>query len=124
MITVAERLAACSAGMVSVLYTLAALVTWGRVLSRGRLVERILVDRAFAWTAFAILFGLIAFAKLRWLVWDDAGMNLALIVLNAVVFVAGLFSVRAITASNGHSGAVLIFSAASLVAAVAIWLWG
>lgn len=123
MITVAERLAACSAGMVSALYALAAFVTWWRVLSRGRQVGRILVDRAFAWAGLAILFGLIALVKLERLTWDDTGMDLALIVLNVVVFVAGLFSVRAITMADGV-GALVVFGAASAIAGVALWLLG
>jgi len=134
MISVYDRLIASTSGMVSVLYALASLLLWYLLFFRNkasRKVEktnggvdthRIIVDRAVAWTAFALIFMAFSAIKLGWFQWQD--VNLLFVLSTSAVAIAGLFSVYEMTKPRFGKAVLIFFIAAMVLAAVSLWEWG
>ncbi len=58
-----------------------------------------MLDRAVAWSALSAIFIVVVAVKLGAWNWNDRGSGLILALASIAIFVAGLVSVRAITAA-------------------------
>jgi hypothetical protein len=118
--------------MVSVLYIMASAMMWFFLIRKrfngmkrnGEEVNtrRIMLDRAIAWSAFAVVFACIGTWLLHWLEWED--VNGAVLIGNIVIVIAGLFSVRELTRASMGSVAIVVFATLTGLAGFSLMLWG
>ena len=110
-----DKWVAASAGTVGAFYLMASVVAWVRV-ARMRwtdAAQRDILNRAVAWLALAVNFFMLVGIKLKVIGWDDRAVDVVFLSVNLTVFLAGLASVKAITAPTLGTRAVLVFSIAS-----------
>jgi len=120
-----DKLVASVAGMAGAFYILAAAAAWFRVVfpePSESLAKRVMLDRAVAWSALAALFVTVVVVKLTEVDWTDAGVDLVLSMASLAIFVAGLASVRAITAAKFGNRVLAIFGLASVAVGLLILL--
>ncbi len=87
--------------MSAAFYLMASTVAWFRVafpMPSASLAKRVMLDRAVAWSALSAIFCVVVAVKLGIASWYDDRVGLILALASIAIFVAGLVSVRAITA--------------------------
>lgn len=94
-----DKLIAASASMAAALYFLSCCIAWYRLFSPTyrNPALKIVVDRAIAWTAMAVIFLRIALVRLGVIDWDNQLLDVILLVSLIAVWVCGLCGVRSFT---------------------------
>lgn len=128
-ITIIDRFTASASGMAGALYVLSASLLWWVLITRKKAAavtplgtQSVIVDRAIAWSALAVLFSAIAVSELGWVDWRELGPLFLMTTL--VIMIAGLFSVRAITQQHLGNKALVVFIAVIAATGLSLWLWG
>ena len=120
-----DRIVAAAAGMAGTLYLMAGALAWLRVAfprPSPSLAKRVVLDRAVAWSALAIIFTVVVAVKLSVARWTDTGIDLLLTVAFLAIFVAGLVSVRNISAAAFGNRVFAVFAAVSIAVGLLILL--
>lgn len=108
---------ASAAGMSAALYFIAAAIAWRRVavpVPSDSRAQRVMLDRAVAWTGLFVLFATLTALKLQMAEWSDDTVDLVLFLALTAVYVAGLVSVRAITGDAYGHRVLAVFAGLSL----------
>lgn len=107
-----DRAVAAVAGMAAALYVLASLVAWGRVVQprSESMFAGVFLDRAVAWSALFVLFGLHAGVQLQWFYWHDEAVETALLLALLAIYLAGMWSVRQISQRLAPFGGPVVFA--------------
>ncbi len=120
-----DRLVASAAGMAAAFYLMASTVAWFRVafpMPSASLAKRVMLDRAVAWSALSAIFCVVVAVKLGIASWYDDRVGLILALASIAIFVAGLVSVRAITAAAFGNKVLAVFAAVSIAVGLLILL--
>jgi len=122
MIPFIDRLGAAAIGMAGALYFMSAVISWFRVLRpverEQSISDKVILDRAIAWTALCAIFSSVTMVKLGLASWYD--IDIILIFGSLAVFLAGLISVRAITMAGFGNKVLIVFVAVSLAVGASI----
>lgn len=120
-----NKLVAVSAAMAAVLYLLAAGVAWYRFLSPTytRPALKLVLDRAIAWSALAVIFSRFILVRLGVMDWGDDRLDFLLIISLFATWACGLTSVRAFTLVRFGSRVWMMFGLLSLGAGVSTFFW-
>jgi hypothetical protein len=120
-----DRIVAAAAGMAAAFYVMASAVAWFRVafpMPSPSLAKRVMLDRAVAWSALSAIFSVVVTVKLGLASWYDDRVGLILALASISIFVAGLVSVRAITAAAFGHRVLAVFAVVSIAVGLLILL--
>lgn len=84
-------------------------------------VRSVILDRALAWSALAVIFYTVAAIKSGWYHWSDDYVDAVRVVALLTIFFCGLISIRAITVRHFGLRVVGWFAAASIAAGVVMF---
>lgn len=118
-----DRLVASASGMAGAFYVMASAVAWFRVAfpqPSHSFAKRVMLDRAIAWSALSAIFCVVAVVKLKFANWTDLGVDIVLALACLAIFVAGLVSVRAITAAAFGNKVLAFFAVVSVAVGLLI----
>lgn len=121
-----DKTVAAASGMAAAFYFMAAAFAWFRVASPSpslSTVRKVILDRAVAWSALSALFAMVVAVKLSVARWTDPGVDIVLFLASLAIFIAGLVSVRAITAAMFGNKVLLGFGAVSIAVGALILLF-